>query len=121
MGCVDSDICCNILSIGIEEVRMNEQTIVALAAALFGGGGLKLIEHFLTRSKTRVDLAAQLRNELRTEINGLRQEVKEVDDSLDDWKRRYYRLLGHYHDIRAKCVAGGVDVPEFVEDHPKEK
>lgn len=96
---------------------MSEQTIVALAAAIFGGGGLKLIEHLLSRSKTRVDLAAELRNELRTEVNNLKSEVKDVDQSLDMWRGRYYRLLRHYHDVRARCVAAGIEMPEFIEEH----
>lgn len=96
---------------------MSEQTLVALAAAIFGGGGLKLIEHILSRSKTRIDLAGELRNELRTEVNNLKDEVREVDHSLDEWKGRYYRLLRHYHDIRATCIAQGIDVPEFIEEN----
>lgn len=95
---------------------MSETTIIALVAALFGGGGLKFLEHILNRNKERADLATELRNELRTEVTALREEVKGVDDALDAARRRYFRLLANYHELRASCVEGGIKVPPFKDD-----
>lgn len=98
---------------------MTETTIVALVAALFGGGGLKFLEHILNRNKERADLATQLRDELRSEVNSLKDEVKGVDDALDEWRKRYYRLLAHYHEMRVSCIESGVKLPEFKIDEIK--
>lgn len=100
---------------------MSEQTIIALIAALFGGGGLKALEHILNRNKERTDLATQLRDELRGEVNSLKEEVRTIDDDLDHWRKRYYRLLAHYHEVRSACIDGGIQVPRFEEDLRKEE
>lgn len=97
---------------------MNE-ALVALMAAVFGGAGLKVIEHVLSRTKDKVDFAAQLRDELRTEVTSLRTELKGVDDSLDVWKQRYFALLAHYNDMRVKCSEAGLKIDPFVEHKSK--
>lgn len=95
---------------------MSEQTIIALVAALFGGGGLKALEHILNRNKEKTDLATQLRDELRNEVNSLKEEVRGIDDDLDNWRKRYFRLLSYYHKLKVLCIAGGIEVPEFTEE-----
>lgn len=99
-----------------KEVTVSEQTIIALLAALFGGGGLKFIEHMLNRNKERTDLATQLREELRVEVNNLKEEVKDIDGSLESWKKKYYKLLTHYHKMRIACISAGVEIPDYDEE-----
>lgn len=98
---------------------MSESTIIALVAALFGGGGLKFLEHILSRNKDRTDLATQLRNELRGEVTALRDEMRQIEAELDKWKARYYRLLAFMNDIRIRCIGAGIDVPAFDEELDK--
>lgn len=100
---------------------MSESTIIALIAALFGGGGLKFLEHILSRNKEKTDLATQLRDELRTEVGSLRDEMRAVETDLDKWKNRYYRLLAYVNEMRVKCITAGVDVPAFDEELDKEE
>lgn len=73
---------------------------IALIGTLLGGVGLKFVEHWLSRSKVRDDTAAQLRNELRTEIQGLKQELNNVESDLDKWRGKYYELMDNF--IRVK-------------------
>lgn len=72
------------------------QAWLALIAALLGGSGLKLIEHWLNRSKVRDDAAAEMRTELREEIKGLREELRSVEDELDKWRGKYYELMDEF-------------------------
>lgn len=97
------------------------EALIALMAALFGGAGLKIIEKVLGRNKERVDIATQLRDELRTEIGALKEELRHIDENLDQWKRRYYSLLQHYNDIRVKCASAGVKVEPFTFNGEEEK
>jgi hypothetical protein len=49
---------------------------LALFGALLGGSGLKILEAWLNRSKVKEDSATELRNELRKEVRGLRDELR---------------------------------------------
>lgn len=78
--------------------------VIAMIAALFGGAGLKIIEHFLSRGKTKIDIARELRTELRDEVLVLRDEVKELDKRVDKWKHKYFdcqnRMADMYSELR---------------------
>lgn len=65
---------------------------IALIGTICGGIGLKILEHWLGKSKVKIDEAAKIREELRIEVNGLRIENKHLDSELDKWKKDYYDL-----------------------------
>ena len=69
---------------------------------MLGGVGLKFVEHWLSRSKVRDDTAAQLRNELRTEIQGLKQELNNVETDLDKWRGKYYELMDNFIKVKSE-------------------
>lgn len=73
---------------------------IALIGAVFGGAGLKLVEHLVNRSKLRIDAAADIREELREEINSLRKEVRVLSSDLDEWKNKYYLLLERFNRMK---------------------
>jgi hypothetical protein len=102
-------------------MSMNE-AIVALIAAIFGGAGLKAIEATLSRSKARSDVATQIRDELRVEVRELREEVRAIGASLDDWKSRYYRLLVGFNELKYQLLqAGHHDAIKIVEQKMEEE
>jgi archaellum component FlaC len=65
---------------------------IALIGTLCGGIGLKVLEHWLGRSKVKFDESTKLREELRTELNALREEIKALEVEVDKWRRDYYDL-----------------------------
>jgi predicted nucleic acid-binding Zn-ribbon protein len=69
---------------------------LALFGALLGGSGLKILEAWLNRSKVKEDSATELRNELRKEVRGLRDELRTVEDELDKWRGKYYELMDEF-------------------------
>lgn len=70
--------------------------IIALIGTIFGGVGLKLVEHWLGRSKIKVDDAARIRDELRLEITAQRAEIKQLEADVDKWREEYYNLRDKY-------------------------
>lgn len=76
------------------------EAVIALIATLMGASGLKFVEWLLSRSQRKQELDLTLRNELRSDVESLRQEVinlkKEVDDKQDDidsWRERYFKIV----------------------------
>lgn len=75
---------------------------IALIGTILGGVGLKFVEHWLSRSKVRDDTAAQLRTELRTEIQGLKTELNNVESDLDKWRGKYYELMDNFIKVKSE-------------------
>lgn len=104
---------------------MND-ALIALIAALAGGGVTKLIESLFGRDKAKQDIATTIRNELRTEVTELRDELRRVEYDLDRWKTRFYKMLNTANSYRLRLVKLGVsdaeleilDVP--IEPHQKD-
>jgi hypothetical protein len=82
--------------------------VIALVAAIFGGAGLKLLENIFSRSQAKSDLATQLREELRRDVAALREEIDDIDESLDSWKQKYYNLLGGFNELAMHASNNGL-------------
>lgn len=78
---------------------------IALIGTLCGGLGLKVLEHWLGKSKVKIDEATKLRDELRIEINAQRDEIKDLEQRLQAALRDYYDLRDKYAEINAKYVS----------------
>jgi seryl-tRNA synthetase len=94
---------------------------IALAAALFGGVGLKIIESLLNKSNAKNDLQTQMRSELRTDVISLKDELDEIESRLDEWKKKYYRLFFAFNELAVVALAAGLEeevarIREDVED-----
>lgn len=73
---------------------------IALAGTVFGGVGLKVVEHILGKTQRKDTTASAIRTELRldlgsmrTEMEQLRSQVDRLDDEIDAWRTRYFSLL----------------------------
>jgi predicted nuclease with TOPRIM domain len=77
---------------------------IALGTTLAGGIGLKFAEHYLGRSKLKVDDATRIREELRMEIDGQRQEIRELEAGLDRWRGEYYDLRDKYTQLQTELM-----------------
>lgn len=70
---------------------------LALIGTIFGGAGLKIIEAWLGKAKQRQDHGAQIREELRKEVIGLREELAKskveelrLETEVEAWRSKYY-------------------------------
>lgn len=93
------------------------EPMIALVAALFGGVGLKVVESLVNKSQAKNDLQAQMRSELRKDVMSLKDELDDIENSLDQWKKKYYALLLSFNElvILAKAGASPEEVDDFVD------
>jgi uncharacterized coiled-coil DUF342 family protein len=77
-----------------------DAALIALIATVFGGVGLKVVEHWLGRAKVRNEESILQHRELREEIMALKKELRETEQALDTWREKYYDLLDQF--IRMK-------------------
>ncbi|MDQ0793550.1 hypothetical protein [Streptomyces sp. B1I3] len=81
---------------------------------VFGGVGLKFAEHLLGKNKAKIDVATQMRDEMRIEIKELQKRVDELEETNDKWRARAWKAeeeLAIRNALIAShgCMAGGVD------------
>lgn len=77
---------------------------IALIGTLCGGLGLKLLEHWLGKSKVKIDEASKLRDELRVEITAQREEIKALEAEVDRWRKDYYDLRDRYSTLNTEYL-----------------
>lgn len=78
---------------------LNNPTFVAAVAAVFGGTGVKFIEGWLGRAQERNQENQQLRDDLRKEIDSLREQLDKaaaeelrLEAKVEDWQNKYFDL-----------------------------
>ena len=71
---------------------------LALIGTIFGGAGLKSVDSWLGRSRVRQEQELSLREELRSEITSIREELAKskveelrLETELDAWKTKFYQ------------------------------
>lgn len=77
---------------------------IALIGTLCGGLGLKLLEHWLGKSKVKVDEATKMREELRIDITKRDDEIKLLETEVDNWRRDYYDLRDKYSTLNTEYL-----------------
>lgn len=80
-------------------------TVVALISALLGGSGLKFIDYWLGRSKTKDDSALAFRNELREEVANLRTQITTAEENEKQWRDKYYTVIEENLSLKAEAEA----------------
>lgn len=81
--------------------------LTAVIAAVSGGGLLKLVEAWLSRTKQKTEQDKQFRDELRAEaqslreqIKGLKDELKTAEKELDEFKEKYWKIYTEYQQFK---------------------
>lgn len=77
---------------------------IALIGTLFGGVVLKLTEHWLGRTKTAADDAKSMREELRSQITSQKEEIKSLEDEVNEWRSKYYDLRDSYIRVQTELT-----------------
>lgn len=83
---------------------------IALIGTVAGGLGLKVTEHWLGRNKDKVDDAARIRDELRTEVTAQRAEIKVLEDEVEEWRAKYYDLRDLYIKLQTELTLALQDI-----------
>lgn len=77
---------------------------IALIGTVFGGVGLKVVDHYLSKNKVRIDDAARIRDELRIEITTLREDITKIEAERDKWRADYYDLRDKIADLQVQIT-----------------
>lgn len=77
---------------------------IALIGTLCGGIGLKVLEHWLGKSKLKIDEAAKLRDELRVQLNDQKDEIKTLETELNTLRKEYYDLRDQHAELNTKYL-----------------
>lgn len=75
---------------------------IALIGTVVGSVGLKVLEHFLGKAKVRVDEATKIREELRLEISSLKDDIRELETDLNNWREKYLDLRDTYANLNTE-------------------
>ena len=77
---------------------------IALIGTLFGGAGLKMVDHYVGKNQAKADYGTQIRDELRLEINAQREEIKVLEDAVSKWREEYYNLRDKYTELQTELT-----------------
>jgi uncharacterized coiled-coil DUF342 family protein len=77
---------------------------IALIGTLCGGLGLKVLEHWLGKSKVKLDEASKLRDELRVELTAQKEEIRSLETEVDKWRKDYYDLRDKYANLNTEYL-----------------
>jgi hypothetical protein len=75
---------------------------IALIGTVSGGVGLKVAEHYLSKSKVAADDASRIRDELRLQITDQRAEIVELEGKLTKAIADYYDLRDKYMQVNTE-------------------
>ena len=65
----------------------------ALVSALFGGAGVKFLDTFVSKRSVEFSEAAKIREELRLEVDTLRNESIAKRAETDGWRTKYWEQV----------------------------
>lgn len=89
---------------------------IALIGTLCGGIGLKLLEHWLGKSKVKVDEASKIRDELRLEISSLREEVTKLEKEVNDWRSKYLDMRDEFSKLNTQYMIEMAKIGKKIEE-----
>ncbi len=105
---------------------LTNPVFLALIGTLFGSAGLKVIEHWLSRAKSKEDTASKMRDELRLEIERkskdyaadierLRGDLNETEKQLDELRAKYWALMEENFQIKAELKSALAEIKKSAE------
>lgn len=94
---------------------MNE-TILAFLASGAGGVAVKAFEWAITRKSDKFDEEHILRQELRDEIDGLRDELAQLKRESNEWQQKYWDQIRINNSLESKINRLTNDIEELKQE-----
>lgn len=66
---------------------------IALIGTIIATVGVKLIERWLGRKDRSTSDAAQIRSELKEQVASYKEEIRRLEDEVDEWRAKYYATM----------------------------
>jgi hypothetical protein len=83
--------------------------VIGLVGTIFTGAIVKYFDYRLNRIRHDFDERVQIRSEnvedlniLKHELEKRKEEIRILENELDEWKGRYYEILEHLIELRGK-------------------
>lgn len=96
---------------------------LALAGTVVGTIGLKLVESWLNNPAKKDSTPAELREELRKQIEGLKTDVarqteiiNETEDDMQEWQAKYWALVEEHSKIQHQMRGYLLELQKLRED-----
>ena len=86
----------------------SSEAFLILVGTLFGGVGLKVVEKWLNKSAdNRSD-----RQEFRSEIKDLNDRIDRLEQEVDDWRVRFYKMQEQNAQLRLFIIKTHGNLPD---------
>jgi len=83
--------------------------LIGLVGTIFTGAIVKYFDYRLNRIRHDFDERVQIRSDnvedlniLRQELEKRKEEIRILENELDEWKGKYYEILEHLIELRGK-------------------
>ncbi len=90
-----------------------QTSVYAAVAGFVLGAFIKLINKYLDRDKTQLEIHTTLRKELREELDTVKEELHNLQKELDDWKEKYYHQVELTNELRMAIVRLNDELLEY--------
>lgn len=88
-------------------------TITATVAALIVGVIMKYLTKISDRRKDSLTEHLELRRELREELDTVKDELRQLQKDLDDWREKYYHQVEINAVLQAEVSALRLEISEY--------
>jgi uncharacterized protein YlxW (UPF0749 family) len=98
-----------------ETLKEFNSTIVATVAALVVGVIMKYLTKISDRRKDSLTEHLELRKELREELDTVKDELRQLQKDLDDWREKYYHQVEVNAILQSQVAALRLELTEYQE------
>ncbi len=89
--------------------------IMTVIAGLGVGLVLKLVTRWVDRKKDNLNEHLELRKELREELDSVKEELRQLQKDLDDWREKYYHQVEINTALQSEIAALRLELTEYRE------
>jgi uncharacterized protein YlxW (UPF0749 family) len=90
--------------------------IVAIIAAVVIGAAMKLVNRATDRRKDNLTEHLKLRKELREELDTVKDELRQLQRDLNEWREKYYHQLEINAVLQSEMAALRFELEEYKEN-----
>jgi uncharacterized protein YlxW (UPF0749 family) len=99
----------------VDTLKELNSTVVATVAALIVGVIMKYVTKVSDRRKDNLAEHLELRKELREELDTVKEELRQLQKDLDDWREKYYHQVEVNTTLQAEIAAMRIELQEYRE------
>lgn len=67
--------------------------VLALIGTIIATVGVKILERWLGKADRSTTDAAQIRLELKEQVASYKEEIRRLEDEVDEWRGKYYAVM----------------------------